>query len=193
MHIESLFHKGPETSFEFDDHDWHTAQCRRRDYECNIFSPSTPPPPTHPAPSIDCYCGFYAWKDRSGIAKAQPMSCASNSSVVYGAQVVARVELAGRVILCDFGYRAERMRIAAWWPLEVWSMTLARTKRQMPSLLQDWVLTFARIQNAGMRCHHCGLAGCCLHNGDTYCRMCKRSSREAGCWYDVFRKAQRSH
>src|SRR6266576_981929 len=66
----------------------------------------------HVAPEEECTCGFYAMStlppvvSGCGFRTAQ-IGPASNSGVVMG-----RVELAGKVIEHEWGYRAERARIA---------------------------------------------------------------------------------
>jgi hypothetical protein len=74
--------------------------CGGDDPRCPICSPP------HPAPQEGCSCGFYALK-----AVPLDMSC-GGSDFVFG-----RVELAGKVIEHDFGYRAERARIAELIPI----------------------------------------------------------------------------
>lgn len=53
---------------------------------------------THPAPVVDCTCGFYAMRDREAV---EPV----------GGIAVLEVELSGRVIRHERGYRAERQRV----------------------------------------------------------------------------------
>ena len=50
-----------------------------------------------PAPGEDCSCGFYGYKERSKI--------------YYSGEAFATVELFGRVIVGEKGYRAQRQRI----------------------------------------------------------------------------------
>lgn len=54
----------------------------------------------HEAADPDCSCGFYAMKKPSRV---HPM--------LQGEDVILEVELFGRVICCESGYRAERQRV----------------------------------------------------------------------------------
>ena len=70
---------------------------------------------THLAPDEGCSCGFYAMKRPDAVAtftaksqaRTYPDDDDMSNSVVFG-----RVELAGKVIEHEIGYRAERARIA---------------------------------------------------------------------------------
>ena len=55
----------------------------------------------HTVPGEDCSCGFYAMKELSSML-----------GFLAPGVVLGRVELAGKVIECSLGYRAERARIA---------------------------------------------------------------------------------
>lgn len=52
---------------------------------------------THRPPDLKCSCGFYAWNEPREIASGQ--------------QVLLEVELYGRVIVAERGYRAEKQRV----------------------------------------------------------------------------------
>ena len=62
------------------------------------------PPPTlparHPSPSVKCTCGIYAWYE--------PEDAGILSARVFGA-----VQASGLILMGDWGFRAERTRIAA--------------------------------------------------------------------------------
>jgi hypothetical protein len=77
-------------------------------------------PRPHPAPGEDCSCGFYAMKELHPhlvqlIVLAQKTQLDGR---VPGKFVLGRVELAGKVIEHDHGYRAERARIVELIPLK---------------------------------------------------------------------------
>lgn len=55
-------------------------------------------PRPHEAPHPDCSCGFYASQDRSLVDRGEPM-------------LLLDVELYGRVIVHEHGYRAEKQRV----------------------------------------------------------------------------------
>jgi hypothetical protein len=95
---------------------WATASClvhwreglrMVRECACGGDDPSCPTCiPFHAAPQEGCTCGFYALK---GV----PLGLSYGTShVVFG-----RVDLAGKVIEHDFGYRAERARIVELIPI----------------------------------------------------------------------------
>lgn len=58
--------------------------------------------PIHTAPSLDCACGFYA------VAEAD---LSTRYGFVTAAEVLLEVELYGRVIVHERGYRAEKQRV----------------------------------------------------------------------------------
>jgi hypothetical protein len=60
----------------------------------------------HQAPDEDCSCGFYALKTLPSVGEP-----------TGGAVILGAVELAGKVIECTFGYRAERARIVELTPV----------------------------------------------------------------------------
>lgn len=53
----------------------------------------------HEVPGVNCSCGWYAWKDRG---KVEPGGCGL---------IVAEVDLYGKIIDCELGYRAEYQRV----------------------------------------------------------------------------------
>jgi hypothetical protein len=73
----------------------------------------------HVAPDEDCTCGFYAVKLLSQLVPTVPLGILEysvNQGVASGI-VLGRVELAGKIIEHDYGYRAERARIAELIPI----------------------------------------------------------------------------
>jgi hypothetical protein len=77
---------------------------------CSLVGPAS----WHVAPMEDCSCGFYAMhelqpvvQDAAQLHVWRNLGLASTTGVVLG-----RVELAGKIIEHDRGYRAERARIA---------------------------------------------------------------------------------
>jgi hypothetical protein len=78
-------------------HDWVTASCLMRGGE-----------PWHVAPVEGCSCGFYAMRALDPVVQG----FGAAPGIVFG-----RVELAGKIIEHDFGFRAERARIAEFIPL----------------------------------------------------------------------------
>ncbi|TMK92025.1 MAG: hypothetical protein E6G37_09900 [Actinobacteria bacterium] len=96
---------------------WATAACRvdrrRRlrpvsDHACDGTSGCLVCGPAHRAPQEGCSCGFYAMKE------LEPLTLFPHRE---GDLVIGRVDLAGKVIEHDFGYRAERARIAELIPV----------------------------------------------------------------------------
>jgi hypothetical protein len=71
----------------------------------------------HLAPDEGCSCGFYATKSRDDspslewVVTAQAENSLSRASEGTSGVVFGRVDLAGKVIEHDLGYRAERARI----------------------------------------------------------------------------------
>jgi hypothetical protein len=74
---------------------WVTASCRTRGGD-----------PWHFAPVEDCSCGFYAFKELASLVDNGWLGV-----------VLGRVELSGKLIEHDWGFRAERARIAELIPL----------------------------------------------------------------------------
>jgi DNA-binding CsgD family transcriptional regulator len=80
---------------------WLVARCLRDD---------------HDAPEEDCSCGFYALKAFSTLGRivpfvTRPLLYAGEAEHEAAFPVAGQVDLAGKVIEHDLGYRAERMRI----------------------------------------------------------------------------------
>ena len=78
----------------------------------------------HSAPHGGCSCGLYAAKERNYV-----LHLARRFLPGAAATVVGRVELAGKVIEHDYGYRAERARIAEVFTVEGagdWAEVVAR-------------------------------------------------------------------
>jgi hypothetical protein len=67
------------------------------------YSLSQAKPGRHPAPDVDCSCGFYA-------VPADKLDHFNYSGVAL------QVELSGRVIEHELGYRAEHQRVLSWAP-----------------------------------------------------------------------------
>jgi hypothetical protein len=85
---------------------WVTSSCRR-----------SPDVGTHRSPDENCSCGFYATKSlyERSLLLAVWMDLAGETSDSTGI-VLGRVDLAGKVIEHDLGYRAERARIVGLIP-----------------------------------------------------------------------------
>lgn len=80
------------------------------------------------APEGDCTCGFYAVKRLSQLLPPLPLPT-PESAVKQGVEsgiVLGRVELAGRIIEHEYGYRAERARIAELIPIRGTERTVMR-------------------------------------------------------------------
>ena len=82
---------------------WLVARCLTRD---------------HAAPEESCACGFYALKSWASLGSFLPFAVPRAMLYTGGAEprvaafpVMGRVDLAGKIIEHDLGYRAERMRI----------------------------------------------------------------------------------
>jgi hypothetical protein len=67
--------------------------------------------PPHRAPVEGCGCGFYAFKDLDTLVRE--LSYPAGADIVLG-----RVDLAGKIIEHEFGYRAEWARIRKLIPIE---------------------------------------------------------------------------
>ena len=86
----------------------------------------------HTVPGEDCSCGFYAMKDLGSVLGF------SAPGVVLG-----RVELAGKVIECTLGYRAERARIAALSPIGGNDRTVKRLAQSLGLPLDPAILRWS--------------------------------------------------
>lgn len=171
LRLESLYFHGPETSFAFNDHDWHRARCRSHGPHAE---------PTHTAPNADCRCGFYAAATREEL-----VAYIGRPEPSWLQPIVAKVALAGRVIVHEHGYRAEAMRVVAWWPIVTWAERMARHAKT--EALRGWALWFSREVRSGQPCQHCGMPRCARHTAQlaaVQCARCGRPSGERGCWND---------
>ncbi len=63
----------------------------------------------HTPPVLSCECGFYAFSDRADAVELLACRLGYDGQVVV--RVLCEVDLAGTVIVCDRGYRAERQRV----------------------------------------------------------------------------------
>jgi hypothetical protein len=79
---------------------WVTATCSR------------PAASWHVAPEEDCTCGFYAMSTLPPVVSGCGFRTAEIGPGSTSGVVMGRVELAGKVIEHEWGYRAERARIA---------------------------------------------------------------------------------
>lgn len=98
-----------------------TAACRRL-----VFAPVDAQ--RHEAPDAACNCGIYGWY--------RPTEARLHHGAVFGV-----IEAAGRVLLGDFGFRAERARILALCVPEEWSDTPARAV----AFAQQWERKGVRV------------------------------------------------
>jgi DNA-binding CsgD family transcriptional regulator len=92
----------------------------------------------HDAPEESCSCGFYAVKSLSTLEHVLPFATPRSLSLAHGAEpgaatfdVAGRVDLAGKVVEHDLGYRAERMRIAELRPYAGTEQTVERFARRL--------------------------------------------------------------
>jgi hypothetical protein len=100
---------------------WLTARCQMNDHE---------------APEESCRCGFYAVKSLftlGGLLPFPAMAVALARTTDRAATflVAGRVDLAGKVVEHELGYRAERMRIAEFLPFGGTEQTVARFARRL--------------------------------------------------------------
>ena len=74
----------------------------------------------HTAPDEDCTCGLYAAKDidLALVLAAGVLTSTSPGDSMPATAIVGKVELAGKVIEHDRGYRAERARVVEILPIE---------------------------------------------------------------------------
>lgn len=187
--LTGLWHRGPEAYFAPDDRGWHRAACRRSTVVAQYWPGAPvhvePMPSGHAAPQRECQCGFWA------VARRELLSDVVGTNWRPGdpgnAQVVALVELAGRVVVHTkdgqtTGWRAEHLRIVAWWPIWPW---LVRVGRRV-SGLAEWA---DRVLGAGPDCRHCGAPGCQLHRLEATCRACNQLGTVPGCWTEIWRSS----
>lgn len=100
--------------------DWDGAASNWVFASCNICG--------HVQPNEDCTCGFYAVKLLSQLLPPLPLRT-PESGVDRGVEsgvVLGRVELAGKIIEHEYGYRAERARIAELIPIRGTERTVMR-------------------------------------------------------------------
>jgi len=100
---------------------WLTARCQMND---------------HDAPEESCSCGFYAVKSLFTLGRlllfpALPSALARTADRAATFLVAGRVDLAGKVVEHDLGYRAERMRIAELLAFGGTEQTVARFARRL--------------------------------------------------------------
>jgi hypothetical protein len=69
-------------------------------------------------PGWKCTCGFYATKNRSTLEDALFLLVHAMDERRDSGWILGRVELAGKIIEHDDGYRAQRARIAELIPIE---------------------------------------------------------------------------
>jgi hypothetical protein len=113
---------------------WVSATCAadgspRRPYAVEWFER----PLEHSAPGEDCSCGFYAMKELHPHL-VQLISFAQRAELdgrVPGRFLLGRVELAGKVIEHDHGYRAARARIVELIPLRETEADVAAIARRI--------------------------------------------------------------
>jgi DNA-binding NarL/FixJ family response regulator len=104
--LHSLNCSGPRWRFhscpwEGAESSWVVASCTLRDR------------PSHVAPAENCSCGFYAMKTLEGLLWEMLDWMSAEDAKVLG-----RIELAGKIIEHEHGYRAERARIAELIPVQ---------------------------------------------------------------------------
>jgi hypothetical protein len=108
MWIYTLLHGGaqlhsltdPATGWDEAGSRWIVSSCKSPD------SPSW-----HVAPGADCTCGFYSVKTLIQLRKMAAVH-------PLGDTVFGRIELAGTIVEHEYGYRAERARIALLIPIQ---------------------------------------------------------------------------
>jgi DNA-binding CsgD family transcriptional regulator len=79
----------------------------------------------HAAPDENCTCGFYAMNELARLVAVAPLPLSVLSGIIPiedsdedDMMVMGRVELAGKVIEHEYGYRAERARVAELIPFQ---------------------------------------------------------------------------
>jgi len=86
----------------------------------------------HDAPDENCTCGFYGVKSLPMLERllwGARVSIADSETVTY--PVAGRVDLAGKIVEHNLGYRAERMRIAELLPFHGAEEIVARFARSL--------------------------------------------------------------
>jgi hypothetical protein len=108
----------------------------------------------HDAPQESCSCGFYAVKSLFTLGCLIPFARCSRARMADPRAffVAGRVDLAGKVIEHDLGFRAERMRIAELLAFGRTEQTVARFARRLgvpvgePISCPDFVAGPANVQ-----------------------------------------------
>lgn len=91
----------------------------------------------HDAPEESCQCGFYAVKSLFTLGRLLPFAPTGGIPALMADRgaatflVAGRVDLAGKVVEHDLGYRAERMRIAELIAFCGTEQTVARFARRL--------------------------------------------------------------
>jgi hypothetical protein len=91
----------------------------------------------HQAPDESCHCGFYAVKSLFRLGRLLPLTTtgwatgrmADRRAATF--LVAGRVDLAGKIVEHDLGYRAERMRVAELLAFCGTEQTVARFARRL--------------------------------------------------------------
>jgi len=83
-----------------------------------VASCAAGPKPEHLTPGEDCRCGFYAMKTLEVLLEEAPIPPYLLGIPIDAEEdtILGRVELAGKIVEHEFGYRAERARIAELLP-----------------------------------------------------------------------------
>jgi hypothetical protein len=81
-----------------------------------MWQPNYVPP--HPAPAEECWCGVYAFKTAARVrASLEAMKYEISRNFGFNS-ATGVVELAGKIIEHEYGYRAERARIVSILPIQ---------------------------------------------------------------------------
>jgi len=93
--------------------EWFHAYC-----QCGpgMWQPNYVPP--HPAPAEGCFCGVYAYKTAVRVSESLEGMKYETSRNLGFKSATGVVELAGKVIEHELGYRAERARIVSILPVQ---------------------------------------------------------------------------
>ena len=104
--VRSLGHASGPSPWDGAESEWVVASCS-----------AGPVDPEH-VPGWSCTCGFYATKSLQQFPKVLVDHRPREDGVELLGWVFGRVELAGKIIEHDYGYRAQRARIAELNPIE---------------------------------------------------------------------------
>lgn len=170
--MRSLFFLGDEAWWDFADRGWHEAVCRVA--ASSAIELVTTRRPMHAAPHPDCKCGFYVAKSRRDLV----LAIGSYKSPATLPQVVAKVMIAGRVVIHENGWRAQKLRILACWPTKIWAKRVL--SRCSDPIVQNWLRPWSYY---AIECHHDGLPGCDAHRWNGTCKVCGRPNSDRRCWY----------